>query len=75
MQWFIDQASAKLKNVPPAVKVEMKCIVPMGHPSECARELGSIEFSAVLVFGVCVDIDYLGIKEHMNFKNHRIFIA
>uniref|UniRef100_UPI00398EB046 myotubularin-related protein 5 isoform X1 n=1 Tax=Pristiophorus japonicus TaxID=55135 RepID=UPI00398EB046 len=33
VQWIIDQATAKLKNVPPAVKAEMKCMVPMGPPS------------------------------------------
>ncbi|XP_041058167.1 myotubularin-related protein 5 isoform X4 [Carcharodon carcharias] len=33
VQWIIDQATAKLKNAPPAVKAEMKCMVPMGPPS------------------------------------------
>ncbi|XP_032895817.1 myotubularin-related protein 5 isoform X4 [Amblyraja radiata] len=42
VQWFIDQASAKLKNVPPAVKVEMKCIVPMGHPTALIDRNGII---------------------------------
>lgn len=42
VQWFIDQASAKLKNVPPAVKVEMKCIVPMGHPTAAIDRNGIV---------------------------------
>ncbi|XP_078409293.1 myotubularin-related protein 5 isoform X4 [Cetorhinus maximus] len=33
VQWIVDQATAKLKNAPPAVKAEMKCMVPMGPPS------------------------------------------
>ncbi|GCB65238.1 hypothetical protein scyTo_0011847 [Scyliorhinus torazame] len=33
VQWIIDQATAKLKNAPPTVKAEMKCVAPMGPPS------------------------------------------
>ncbi|XP_030072863.1 myotubularin-related protein 5 isoform X3 [Microcaecilia unicolor] len=32
VQWIIDQATAKLQNAPPAVKVEKKCMVPSGPP-------------------------------------------
>ncbi|KAJ8269250.1 hypothetical protein COCON_G00118570 [Conger conger] len=32
VQLFIDHAAAKLKSAPPAVKVEMKCMVPSGPP-------------------------------------------
>ncbi|KAJ8381482.1 hypothetical protein SKAU_G00022600 [Synaphobranchus kaupii] len=34
VQLFIDHAAAKLKTAPPAVKVEMKCMVPSGPPLE-----------------------------------------
>ncbi|XP_078275779.1 myotubularin-related protein 5 isoform X2 [Rhinoraja longicauda] len=42
VQWIIDQATAKLKNVPPAVKAEMKCIVPMGPPSAAVIDRNGI---------------------------------
>ncbi|KAJ8261705.1 hypothetical protein GJAV_G00157390 [Gymnothorax javanicus] len=32
VQLFIDHAAAKLKGAPPAVKVEVKCMVPSGPP-------------------------------------------
>ena len=32
VQLFIDHAAAKLKSAPPAVKVEMKGLVPSGPP-------------------------------------------
>lgn len=32
IQWILDQAAAKLQNVPPAVRSEKKCMVPPGPP-------------------------------------------
>lgn len=32
VQWIIDQATAKLQTAPPAVKAEVKCMVPSGPP-------------------------------------------
>ncbi|XP_069764360.1 myotubularin-related protein 5 isoform X10 [Narcine bancroftii] len=42
VQWIIDQATAKLKNAPPAVKAEMKCMVPMGPPTAAVIDRNGI---------------------------------
>ncbi|XP_074832570.1 myotubularin-related protein 5 isoform X5 [Carettochelys insculpta] len=38
VQWIIDQATAKLQTAPPAVKVEKKCMVPLGPPIAAIME-------------------------------------
>ncbi|KAG8440127.1 hypothetical protein GDO86_006065 [Hymenochirus boettgeri] len=32
VQWILDQAAAKMQNAPPPIRVEKKCMVPLGPP-------------------------------------------